>query len=152
MYERIVEIIVRVVSELKRKKEFSAVDIRNLEKRGYTDNEISAAFSWIVDRMEFAEKLFPLEEGTKADSFRILDQAEKDLFTPEALGEMIQLHTLGIISNENIESLLEKATYTGAGSIDSQHLKWFVAHAIFSIHTQDQPGSRIMLTGSDAIN
>jgi uncharacterized protein Smg (DUF494 family) len=152
MYERIVEIIIHVMSELRRKNEFSEGDIIGLEKLGYSEKEISAAFSWIVDKVEFAETMFPVNENTKAESFRVLNQNERDLFTPEAWGEMIQLNSLGILTNESIENLIERAVFIGAGSIDSNHLKWFVAHSIFNIHTQELPGSRIMLTGSDTIH
>lgn len=152
MYERIVEIIMHVMSELKRKKEFSQGDVHDLEKLGYSENEISAAFSWIVDKVEFADVLFPIEELSKTDSFRVLSPPERDLFTTEAWGEMIQLNSLGLLSNAGIESLIERGSFIGAGSIDSNHLKWFVAHSIFNIHTQELPGNRIMLTGSDTIH
>ena len=45
MYERVVEIIMFLVNELKSNKQLSEVDVSVLSKNGYTQSEISTAFS-----------------------------------------------------------------------------------------------------------
>ena len=52
MYERIVEIITFVLSELKQNKKLSEIDLNVLQDRGYSSSEISTAFSWLVDKLE----------------------------------------------------------------------------------------------------
>lgn len=152
MFERIIEIIVFVISELRQSKDLSEINVKELESRGYTSSEISTAFSWLVDRVEFTEELFHNQSKTNPNSFRILHDTEKDMFTQAALGELIQLHSLGILSNEHIEVLIERAALTGTVRIDSRGLKSYVANSVFNQAMSPLGASRLMLDGKDSIN
>lgn len=152
MFERIIEIIVYVISELKQNKQISEIDIDQLNELGYTNSEISTAFSWLVDRLEFSDQMFMKDETTSDDSFRILHEAEKELFTQDAIGQLIQLHSLGILTNDHIESLIERALITGIDRIDSSGLKSFVAGMIFNSQPTSRSGNRILLKGNDTIH
>ena len=151
-YHRIVEIIVYLVSELKQNKTISDIDVGELQKRGYTNSEISTAFSWLADRLEFSEELLFDDEINNTDSHRILHEAERELFTREAWGDLIQYHSLGIMENDHIETIIEKALMMGMKKLDSEQLKSFIATAIFYAGDDDIPGSRLMLNGDDLIN
>jgi uncharacterized protein Smg (DUF494 family) len=152
MYERIIEIIVFVIAELRHNKNIDEIDLEELQSRGYTSSEISTAFSWIVDRYELSEKYVVNEEYSNADSFRILHEVEKDLFTTEAWGELLQYHSLGILKNDHIEMLIERALMLGLQEVDSHQLKQFIANIIFNAQFNQFPGSRFMLKGTDSIN
>jgi uncharacterized protein Smg (DUF494 family) len=152
MYEKIIEIIVFVIAELKQNKNFDEIDIDELQKLGYTQEEISTAFSWLVDRIEFSDKFPVTTVFTRNDSFRILHDVEKQLFSSDAWGELVQLHTLGIITNEMIEVLIERAILMGMQEIDSQNLKSFVAGFIFNANSNTSPVQRYMLKGTERIN
>jgi uncharacterized protein Smg (DUF494 family) len=151
MFERIIEIIVYVISELKQNKHISEIDVNELQKLGYTSAEISTAFSWLVDKIEFSEELFA-DTFDAGDSFRVFHDAERELFTRAAWGEMIQLHSLGIITNEHIEKIVERSAMAGSEQIDSPQLKQLVASISFNAETNTSPGTRIMLNGGDTIN
>ena len=151
MYEKIVEIIVFVIAELRQNKDINDIDIIELQRRGYTSAEISTAFSWLVDRMELSEKIFT-SENYSHHSFRILHDAEKELFTPEAWGELIHLNSLGVIKNEHIEMLIERAAILGVRQLDNHQLKSFVANIIFNAQLNTLPGIRLMLRGNDTIH
>ena len=152
MYERIVEIIVYVISELKHNRDISEIDVMELQNRGYSNTEISTAFSWIVDKFELSEKININEEYVNDTSFRIFHEAERELFTRDALGELIQMHSLGILSNENVEQILEHSVIAGNNQISSEQLKSFVANIIFNAQFNRDSGSRMMLMGDDDIN
>jgi len=152
MYERIIEIIVFVIGELRQNKNINEIDFNELQDRGYTKSEISTAFSWLVDRLEFVDKVTNDIASSSSNSFRILHDVEKNLFAPEAWGELIQLNTLGIVSNEHIEMLIERSLMMGIYRIDSQQLKSFVANVVFNLQTDSMNGNRVMLNGSDTIN
>jgi uncharacterized protein Smg (DUF494 family) len=152
MYERIIEIIVLVISELKQNKAISDIDVDGLQTLGYTNSEISTAISWLVDRVEFSDQFFAFSITSNLDSFRILHDAEKELFTQEAWGQIIQFNSLGILTNEHIETLIERTAMMGMRQIDIHQLKYFLANLLFNIHTSGTPGSRIMLHGNESIN
>lgn len=152
MYERIIEIIVYVIAELRQNKNINDIDVAELQDLGYTRAEISTAFSWLVDRVEFSEQFFSNQSLSHNASFRILHEAEVELFTREAWGELIQYQTLGIIGAEHVDSIIERAVMTGASEIGIKQLKAFVAGIIFNAQATDAPGSRVMLNGGDTIH
>lgn len=151
MYERIIEIIVFVISELRLNKDINDIDLVELKSRGYTSSEISAAISWLVDQMEFSEKFISSSLFSKNTSFRVMHQSERDLFTPKALGEIIQFNSLGILNNEHIELLIEKASMLGIRQVDVSAVRSYIANNVFNAQFNNS-GSRFLLQGNDTIN
>ncbi len=152
MFERIIEIIVYLLSELREKSDMSEIDLTKLKQLGYSNSEISAAFSWIVDRVEFSDELFKGELFPSDVSFRVIQGSEVDLFTKEAWGEMIQLQILGLIDNDQIETMIEKAMVSGNQDIDKGAIHQFVANHLRNPDNHSKFGSRFMLDGSETIN
>jgi uncharacterized protein Smg (DUF494 family) len=152
MYERIIEIIVFVIAQLRQNVELQDVDTDKLQRLGYTKTEISTAFSWIADRGESNKPMMEFSQLASNESFRVLHEAEQELFTPEAWGELIQMNSLGILNNEYTEVLIEKAVLMGSQEIDSEQLKAFVANIIFNAQTDSLPGTRFLLQGNESIH
>ncbi|MFH1050433.1 MAG: DUF494 family protein [bacterium] len=152
MYERIVEIIVFVMSELKHNKQINEINVDELQKKGYSESEISTAFSWVADRFELAEKFTTQAEFINKESFRVLHEGEKELFTKEALGDLFNFHSLGLLNNEQVEALIENTLLTGFQQVDSVNLKYFVANIIFNMQNKYYPGNRFMLSGVESVN
>jgi uncharacterized protein Smg (DUF494 family) len=152
LHERIVEIITFVLTELREDKRIADIDVDNLKDKGYNSSEISTAFSWLVDRIEFSGSMFDEKTFSETDSFRILHEAERNLFTEKAWGQLIQMHSLGIIDNSHIESIIEKSLLSSTFSIDTTQLNKFVASTIFGAGNSSMPGSRVMLKGNETIN
>lgn len=152
MFERIVEIIVYVVSELRQNNDLAKLNLDELINQGYTSSEISTALSWIADRMEINDKYTPVDTTIQNNSFRVLHDLEKELFTKEAWGELITMNALGLITNEHIETLIDRAFMLGLRQIDLQQLKIFVANVVFNAQYNNLAGSRFMLIGNDTIN
>lgn len=152
MFQRIIEIIIYVISELQ-SKQVEDIDLDKLKNLGYTSSEISTAFSWIADSNNFGEIL---EQGTSISPekkyFRILHPAEEEFFTPEARNELIHYNLLGLIRNEDIENLIDRNVMSGYGRIDSEDLKSFIAGVIFDAFNQSNSQHRSMLIGNETIN
>ena len=151
MYERIIEIIVFVISELRLNKDLDDINIKELKSRGYTNSEISTAISWLVDQLEFSDRYISPDLFSKNVSFRVMHQEERELFTSNALGEIIQFNTLGILSNEHIELLIENATMLGIDAIGVAQVRSFIANNVFNAQYNNS-GSRFLLQGNDTIN
>jgi uncharacterized protein Smg (DUF494 family) len=152
MFERIIEIIVYLLSELREKNDMSEIDLSKLKQLGYSNSEISAAFSWIVDRVEFSDELFKGDLFPSNVSFRVIQGAEEDLFTRDAWGEMIQYQMLGLIDNEQIETMIEKAMVSGTNGIDKGAIRQYVANYLRNPDARSKFGSRFMLDGNETIN
>lgn len=150
--ERIIEIIIYVISSLKNSKVISDDNIRELEMLGYTRSEISTAFSWLAEKVETVrveDKGMPF---FKTNGFRILHDFEKDLFTKEAYSELLQYMSLGLLNNEQLEVLLHKAAIANFTSVDSKLLKHFITSIHFDHLENNTFASRMMLNGNDVIN
>lgn len=150
MHERIVEIILFLVNELKSNKQLSEVDVSLLSQNGYTQSEISTAFSWLFERMSVGEPLFT--PGKPADSsHRMLNDAEKMVIQPEAFGYLLQCHQLGLITNNDIEIIVERIMAAGFSTVGINEMKSFVAGLLFGF---DGPpgGSHIVLGNNDTIH
>jgi uncharacterized protein Smg (DUF494 family) len=151
MQERIVEIIVYFMSELKNNKQFSDIDLSELSKRGYSESEINLALSWLVESLENGTKTdSPFKKGQDT-SFRVLNDVEKDLFTADAWGSVIELHTLGILNNETIEAMIERGQYMGVKSLSVDQIKYFVS-SLLAANDPKSYGNKWSLDGMNTTN
>lgn len=129
MYERVVEIILFLMDELRSKKHLNEVDVSLLSRNGYTQSEISTAFSWLFDRIAVGREVLPQPE--EGHSFRILHDIERMVITPEAFGYLLQFHHLGLLRNADLEVVIEKLMAAGFASIGLPEMKSFVAGHLF---------------------
>jgi uncharacterized protein Smg (DUF494 family) len=135
MQERIIEIIVHLLSEMQQeRRQKDKVDLSNdLMLRGYTEIEINLAFSWIFNHLQPASQ-------DRADHAAVVKQdledfvdIEKLVISPEAYGYLIQLIQLGVIKDHDIELLVERAMAYGKDDINVDDLKSIVATIIFGL-------------------
>jgi uncharacterized protein Smg (DUF494 family) len=152
MFERIIQIIVYVLNSLKADQNIDAVDIKELSQLGYSEVEISTAISWLVDKAEFdkLDEIFTTSYTTNSN--RIFHESEIDLFTKEALGELIQLQSLKVLNNSQVELLIEKALFSGVTKLDLITLRQVVAGMIFNVSNNIESNKRLMLFGNESIN
>ena len=101
MNERVVEILVYIMSEMRGGKSApNNLEIlsRDLLQRGYTENEISSAFSWLYERQESEnEEVVAICGPTLQGAVRVLHDLERVVISPEGYGYLLQLKHLGIL-------------------------------------------------------
>lgn len=151
MRERIIEIIVYLISELSHNHPIDKVTFDRLSDQGYSTTEISAAFSWLFDKIHFGNHSINSEDFSRSRSIRFLNNAEREIISPEIHGYLIQLHQLGLLSNEHLEMVIERAIATGYRNLDVQQLHSVIATVLFDADTVGL-GSRVMLNGDDTIH
>jgi uncharacterized protein Smg (DUF494 family) len=151
MQERIVEIILFLVSELKSNKQLNDVDVSLLTENGYTQSEISTAFSWLFERMPLGQELVAKDQDTRF-SHRVLHEAEKMVITPEGYGYLLQCRQLGLLSNADIETIIERIMGAGFSSAGVPEMKSFVAGMLLDGDSQSGMSGRISLNSDDTID
>lgn len=151
MYERVVEIIMFLVNELKSSKQLSEVDVAVLSNNGYTASEISTAFSWLFERMNVGQ---PVVDGVEAsdESHRILHDVEKMVISPEAYGYLLQAHQFGILNNGDIETIIERIMAAGFSTVGIAEMKSFIAGMLFDTESQQGSGGRISWGSNDSVH
>lgn len=150
--ERIMEIISFVIDELRHDTPLQAVDVSELHRRGYTESEISAALSWIMERQ--GTRIVDTEiDRPDSGSFRVLHDIEQDLIAPEAWGLVLTYRDLGFLTGEDVENILERAIVMGAdGGVSEIDVRNLIAAYVMHQHPLPQNGSRSLLNGSETIN
>lgn len=151
LYEKIIEIIVHLLSELKNNKQLAEVDMENLENLGYTQNEINTAFSWVYSKIYAGEKIF-LDPKLDTRSQRFLHDAEQNIVTPEAFGYLIQLKELSLINNMDIDLILDKIMVSSYNNVSKEDMKSIIASYLLDLDEMNDTNSRIMINITDTIH
>jgi uncharacterized protein Smg (DUF494 family) len=148
MQERIVEIILYLVNELRSHKRLSDVDVSSLTRDGYTQSEISSAFSWLFERLSSGISKTEVMSGART-SHRMLNDTEKMVVESKAHGYLIQCQQLGLLHTVDVETILERIMMAGFTTVGLPEMKSFVAGYLF-----DMEGSngQIFLGMNDTIH
>ena len=85
-------------------------------------------------------------------SHRVLHDVERSVINAEAYGYLIQLRELGIITEMEIEVVIDRIMMSGYMTVDLNELKSMVAQLMAENDDSFNTGSRTMLCGKDTIN
>ena len=148
MHERIVEIILFLVTEMRSNKRLSEVDITSLTRDGYTQSEISSAFSWLFERLSVGQSLTATASASEA-SHRMLNDAEKTVIDSQAYGYLLQCRQLGLIGASDVETIIERIMTAGFAAVRLPEMKSFVAGYLFDM---DGNGGQVSLGSNETIH
>jgi uncharacterized protein Smg (DUF494 family) len=151
MHEKIVEIIVYLMTELRSNHPISETTVRDLSNQGYTPTEISAAFSWLADKASLQEHEREVVEA-HPHSVRLLHEFEQMFISPEVYGYLLQLYQLSVVSHDQMEMIIERCMMSGMQPVDMDMAKSIVASLLFTSTMFDTPGQRLFLHASDTIH
>ena len=152
MQEKIIEIIVYLIHEMRHDKRLGEIDLRILADRGYTDNEISTAFSWLFDKITLGENVLVDDERRSPHSHRVLHEVERAVVGTEANGYLIQLRELGLLDDMEVELAIDRIMMAGFSSVSLAEMKSIVASIMFDYDDSNRTGSRLMLNSQDTIH
>jgi len=134
MQERIVEILIHVLNEVQKShRPIGEVDVSSLVQRGYTQEEIVTAFTWLQDRLKSDAAFLEISSKQRAASFRVLHSAEKFVISPEAFGYLLQLRQLNIISGNELELVIERCMLSGFEQLTLDDVKAVVTSVVFDM-------------------
>ncbi|HGY54097.1 MAG TPA: DUF494 family protein [Caldithrix abyssi] len=133
MQERIIEIIVYLLEEFR--QEHTEENYSDLSKQlislGYTESEINLAFSWIFNHLQSTGSGNGEEFSYSLGSNRVLHDVEKLVISAEAYGYVLQLRHLGILSDFDLEIIIDRALALGTTSIEIADIKAITASLLF---------------------
>jgi len=103
----------------------------NLRSLGYTEQEISTAYHWILGQTgPSAENLYSVIPARSGYS-RVLTEAERARLTPEAHSFLLKLFNLGILDSEQFEAVLDRLTVSGQRLVTPEQVKLVVSAVMF---------------------
>ena len=152
MKEKVFEILVYLMSEIQDNKSLHEIDIDDLQVQGYTQSEISAAFSWIVHYMAAQENGQVPVQGTGRGSRRVLHAAEKLMLTTESQGYLIQLTELGLLDDAGLESVIDRAMASGQERLTVAELRQIAEVVVFGADRRGSESGAMMPDSGDTIH
>ncbi len=144
MHDRILAIVVYLMNRLTdHQAGISSFDEMSTDLRsmGYTDNEISSAYDWLLKHFEdYPESFSYKDDKIKGSrSVRVLSELERKVVSPEAFGYLLQLRHLGLLTTEQMEMILDRVTLFGTDPIDLNEIKMMASAAMFDGGSSDYP-------------
>jgi len=134
MGDRILEIVVHLMDHIRDNQgQLSEMEgvVSELKNLGYTDNEISSAYSWLLERFEITDNTFYSQFPEQHFSTRILTNYERFQFTTDAHGFMIKLLHHGLIDDEQFESVLERGGMFTPKPVGLEQIKLIASAVVF---------------------
>ena len=149
MNERIIEIILYLITRLQQNSEIQQVDFARLADDGYSEAEIGAAFSWIAGRNSLEMPATGAGSGT---SFRVLHEMERRLFKSDTWGYLIQLAGIGLLTPQQLEAVIEHARMVAFEPLGVEEAKQVVANLLMESGDPNTMGAQAMLRAGDTIH
>jgi uncharacterized protein Smg (DUF494 family) len=148
---RVMEIILFLVGEMRRNKQLGDIDLHKLSERGFTETEVSTAFSWLFDKMALTERQSNVTKSPGNSAFRIYHELEQSFLTSEARGYLIQLRELELLKDSEMELLIDRLWFLGAPNIGLEAVKEAAVELIFDFSDASRMDNRMMLNVTDRV-
>jgi uncharacterized protein Smg (DUF494 family) len=157
---RILEIITLLLAEMGGRRELADVDTRKLYDKGYSDVEVSTAVTWLMDKLALSSMQVQLfQSGPKynpnlppRDQFRTFHEVEQSMFSVDSQGYLLQLRELGLLSDGELEMIIDRVWFFGGQNIALESLREIAAQVIFDFNDSTRSHSRMMLGTHDTIH
>ena len=109
-------------------QEYSA-DLKDL---GYSDNEISSAYRFILDQLGTPAEPLYSDIPERQFASRVLTSLERSRLSPEAHGLLLRLCNSGFLSGRQFENILDRLMLAGPRLVSADQVKLLVSAVLIS--------------------
>lgn len=152
MKEKVVELLMYIMSEMRGEKSLGEIDLSDLKSRGYTQSEISQAFSWLLENVQMQQAGSLRTSSRSRGSRRVLHDAEKFVLSTESQGYLIQMREIGLLNEDDLETVIERAMASGYDKLTPAELQEIVASVLFSRPGGDRGSHPSLLEGDGTVH
>jgi uncharacterized protein Smg (DUF494 family) len=103
-----------------------------LESQGYSEDEISSAYSWLLKRFENHPQRYFSSFPATPSSHRVLTASERSQLTTEAYGFLIKLSNTSVLSDEQFETIMNRLSAFGPMPVTLDQIKLLASSVVFS--------------------
>ncbi len=134
MGDRILEIVFYLVQHVRShngslaRLEDISKSLRNL---GFTDSEISSAYGWFLEEVQSRSEKFLFSNDSGQMPPRIFSEIEKQQFSIDAQGYLIQLYQMGLVNDEELEQVVERGLMMAPEYVDLEAVKMLASTVLF---------------------
>jgi len=141
--DRILEIVVYLMNQLTDQQgSINSIDEMSADLRsmGFTDSEISSAYSWLLNHFEEYPDSFSVTDKKIGNrSMRVLSEMERNIVSPEAYGYLLQLRCLKLLTAEQMEMILDRCALFVNDPIDLTEMKILASVTMFDSGSPELP-------------
>ncbi len=150
MQNNVVDLIIYLVKRMHIGAQLKDIKLDKL--RGYNNSEISAAYSWLIQKHESGELSGNTNAKRSMPVPRVLHPNERSRISSDAYGYMLELYYIGILDARRMERLIEYSMLRLDTDItDVPDVKEWVAGMIFDSEYLGSDRS-LFLKGTETIN
>ncbi len=144
MNKRVLDILSIVMKEI-RESFYGDIDLQLvmdiLSDQGFTDDEISSAMNWLMSHGESIDRII---KGHPADVpkpvWRLLTHAEKEIISPEAYSYLFHLRELELLSDDEMERIIERAVSLQLPQLDVKEMQDLIAAVVLDFENSASEG------------
>ncbi len=144
MNKRILDILSFVMKEI-RENFFGDIDLQLimdiLSDQGFTDDEISSAMTWLMSHGESIDRII---KGHPPDVpkpvWRLLTDVEKEIISPEAYSYLFHLRELELLSDDEMERIIERAVNLQMSHLDVKEMQDLIAAVVLDFENSASEG------------
>ena len=153
MHTRVVDIIVYLMENLQAGKNLADIDLNPFIENGTNRSEISAAYSWVIQKKQMDAMENALSQGISSSSeqHRILHIAERLVIKSDAYGYLLELSNIGMLNQMDIEHIIESIMINTHERVDLEKMKKLVSRQLFA-SGRFSPTQSTYLKGNENIN
>lgn len=154
MQNHIIDLIVYLVQRIQVGEKIREIDLDSIS--GYDSSEVSAAYSWVLQKYNAGELDQALKEGDSSSPkkpHRVLHFAERAMISKEAYGFLMQLYHMRIITYQTMERIIEQAMLNSSERVSLHKVKELLTEIMFDQNLSNQDfSSTLYLKGNETIN
>jgi uncharacterized protein Smg (DUF494 family) len=149
MRSNVIDIIIHLMRQVRIGEK---IDNFNSDKlKDYDKSEISAAYSWVLQKIQSGDLKDRIAHHDISAPRRILHSAERVVITPEAHGYLLEMVLLGLIDYQRMEYIIEQAMLHSIEKVTLERIKDYVSRYAFDSDLK-KGGRSVYLQGNESIN
>jgi len=104
---------------------------KSLKNLGFTESEISSAYGWFLEEVQSRSEKFLFTNDSGQMPPRMFSDIEKQQFSIDAQGYLIQLYQMGLVNDEELEQVVERGLMMAPEYVDLEAVKMLASTVLF---------------------
>lgn len=144
MDKRFLDVLTFVLDEI-RENSHDNFDLQNLvdilEEEGFSADEIKSAMSWIMNHGDQLDRITAEQKGNiPRPIWRSLNQIEEESISPKAYSYLFHLRELNILTDDNLEKIIDRAVDLRLMRMSVEDMKDLVAAVVLNFEASAAKG------------
>ena len=144
MDKRFLDVLTFVLNEISENSDGdldlqTVIDV--LEEEGFSEDDISSAMSWILNHGDQLDRITTEQKSNiPRPVWRSLNEIEGESITPKAYSYLFHLRELNILSDDNLEKVIDRAVNLRLMRMNVEDMKDLVAAVVLNFEDSASKG------------